>query len=166
MSMNAEYRTGACNRCEAALEDHLHGDLGGPEAAELAEHLKTCSGCRSALDAAVLSTRLLRVAEPATDPGPGFSHLVMARIRTELRLNEGKSVWQAVVSLSWRFAATAAFALVLLVSFDVTHHNQLQDNQALLATNKLPELVPDHSSVPASADDVLLMMAETDHGKQ
>jgi predicted anti-sigma-YlaC factor YlaD len=166
MSMNTEYSTGACTRYEAALEDHLHGDLGGAEAVELGEHLKTCAGCRSALDEAVLGTRLLRVAEPAADPGPGFSHSVMARIRTELGVHEGKSVWQAVVSLSWRFAATAAFALVLLVSFDVTHHNQLRQDQALLATNKLPELVPDHSSVPASADDVLLMMAETNHGKQ
>ncbi|MFY9802954.1 MAG: zf-HC2 domain-containing protein [Candidatus Acidiferrales bacterium] len=165
MSMNPEYSSTACRQYEAALEDHLHGELSGAEAAELAGHLKSCSGCRAALDDAVLSTRLLAVAEPAADPGPGFSHMVMARIRSELHSQEGKSVWQSFVSFAWRFAATAAFALVLLVTFDVSRHNQYQQDQSLLATNKLPELVPDHSSVPASADDVLLLMAETDHGK-
>jgi predicted anti-sigma-YlaC factor YlaD len=165
MSMDAEYRTTACSQYEALLEDQLHGDLGGHEATELAEHLKTCSGCRSALDEAVLSARLLRVAEPATDPGPGFSHMVMARIRAELHLQEGKSIWQPFVSLAWRFAATAAVALVILVSFDVGRHNQLQQDQSLLATNRLPELVPDQSPVPTSSDEVLLMMAETNHGK-
>lgn len=164
--MNEDYRSAACSEYEAALEDHLQGDLGGPEAAALSEHLKTCSGCRTALDEALLSARLLRVAEPAADPGPGFSHLVMARIRAALHLQEGKSVWQSFVSVAWRFAATAAFALVLLVTFDVAHHNQFQPDPSLLATNNLPELVPDHPSVPANADDVLLMMAETNHGKQ
>lgn len=164
--MNQDYRSAACQEREAALEDHLNGDLGGPDAAALSEHLKSCSGCRAALDEAVLSARLLRVAEPAADPGPGFSRLVMARIRAGLKLHEGKSVWQSFVSVAWRFAATAAFALVLLVSFDVSHHNRFQQDQSLLATNTLPELVPDHSSVPANADDVLLMMAETNHGKQ
>lgn len=165
MSMDAEYRTTACSQYEAVLEDHLHGDLGGHEATELAEHLKTCSGCRAALDQAVLSARLLRVAEPATDPGPGFSHMVMARIRAELHLHEGKSIWQPFVSLAWRFAATAAVALVILVSFDVGRHNQLRQDQSLLATNRLPELVPDQSPVPTNSDEVLLMMAETNHGK-
>jgi hypothetical protein len=168
MSMNAEYRTTACSQYEAALEDHLHGDLGGSEAAELAEHLKTCSGCRAALDEAVLSARLLRIAEPAADPGLGFSHMVMARIRAELHLHEGRSIWQPFVSLAWRFAATAAVALVVLVSFDAGRHSQLQQDQSLLVTNRLPELpelVPDQSSVPTSSDDVLLMMAETNHGK-
>lgn len=165
MSMDAEYRTTACSQYEAVLEDHLHGDLGGHEATELAEHLKTCSGCRAALDQAVLSARLLRVAEPATDPGPGFSHMVMARIRAELHLHEGKSIWQPFVSLAWRFAATAAVALMILVSFDVGRHNQLRQDQSLLATNRLPELVPDQSPVPTNSDEVLLMMAETNHGK-
>ena len=85
MSMNTEYRTTACSQYEAALEDHLHGDLGGPEATELAEHLKTCCGCRTALEEAVFSARLLRIAEPAADPGPGFSHMVMARIRQSFK---------------------------------------------------------------------------------
>lgn len=165
MSMDAEYRTTACSQYEAVLEDHLHGDLGGHEATELAEHLKTCSGCRAAFDQAVLSARLLRVAEPATDPGPGFSHMVMARIRAELHLHEGKSIWQPFVSLAWRFAATAAVALMILVSFDVGRHNQLRQDQSLLATNRLPELVPDQSPVPTNSDEVLLMMAETNHGK-
>ena len=165
MSSNSEYRTTACSQYEAALEDHLQGELGGQQASELSEHLKTCSGCRSALDEAVLSARLLRVGEPAADPGAGFSHVVMARIRTVLQLHEGKSMWQSFVSLAWRFAATATVALVMLVSFEVVRHNHWQE-ESLMATNKLPELVPDQSPVPANSDEVLLLMAETNHGKQ
>jgi anti-sigma factor RsiW len=166
MSIDAEYKTSACSRYETALEDHLSGDLGGPAAAELSEHLKACRGCQAALNDAVWSNRLLHLAEPAVDPGPGFSHLVMARIRTALQNDEGKNIWLPFVSLAWRFAATAALALVVLLSFDLGRHDQRQQDQSLVAANKLPELVPEQNSVPASSDDVLLLMAERDHGKQ
>jgi hypothetical protein len=68
--------------------------------------------------------------------------------------------------MAWRFAATAVLALVVLGSFDLGRHNQWQQDQSLVATNKLPELVPEQNSVPNSSDDVLLLMAERDHGKQ
>jgi Putative zinc-finger len=166
MNSNFEYQTSACSRFEAALEDHLSGDLGGPAAAELSEHLRICGGCQAALEQGVLSNRLLRVAEPTADPGATFSHLIMARIRAALLNREGKSIWLPFVSLAWRFAATAALALVVMVSFDLGRHDQQQRDQSLVATNRLPELVPDQNSVPASSDDVLLLMAERDHGKQ
>jgi anti-sigma factor RsiW len=166
MSINTEFKTSACGQYESALEDHLSGDLAGPAAAKLSEHLRTCRGCQAALDQGVLSNRLLRLAEPAADPGPGFSHMVMARIRTALQNSEGKNIWLPFVSLAWRFAATATLALVVLLSFDLGRHNQLQQDQSLVAANKLPEIVPEQNSVPASSDDVLLLMAERDHGKQ
>jgi|HubBroStandDraft_6_1064221.scaffolds.fasta_scaffold135163_2 predicted anti-sigma-YlaC factor YlaD len=171
MSMNSENRNAessyvACPRYEAALEDQLQGTLRGPEAAMIADHLATCVGCRVALEDAAVSARLLAIAEPATDPGAGFSRIVMARIRQELQINEGKSIWRPFVAVAWRFAATAAFALVLLVSFDLGRHSQWVADQPIVAENRIPEIAPDRPSLPASRDDVILMMADTSHGKQ
>lgn len=171
MSMNSENRNtennyAACTQYEAALEDQLQGALRGPEAAKLAEHLATCAGCRAALEDAAVSARLLAIAEPAPDPGAGFSRMVMARIRQELLSSESKSIWRPVVSVAWRVAASAAFALVLLVSFDLGRHSQFVSDQSVIAENRMPEIVPDRPTLPANRDDVLLMMADTSHGKQ
>src|SRR5271155_1966593 len=171
MSMNSENRNAendyaACPQHEAALEDQLQGTLRGPEAVMLAEHLATCAGCRTALGDAAVSARLLAIAEPSPDPGAGFSRMVMARIRQELQLSEGKSIWRPFVSVGWRFAATASFALVLLVSFELGRHSQWQSDQSIVAENRMPEIVPERPSLPANRDDVLLMMADTSHGKQ
>jgi hypothetical protein len=171
MSMNSENRNpevdySACPQYEAALEDHLQGTLRGPEAAMLAEHLRSCAGCRAALEDAAVSARLLAIAEPAPDPGAGFSRIVMARIRQQLQTNEGKSIWRPVVSVAWRFAATAAFALVMLVSFDLGRQSQLRSDQSIVAENRVPEIASDRPSLPANRDEVILMMADTSHGKQ
>jgi predicted anti-sigma-YlaC factor YlaD len=163
---NAERNYAACTQYEAALEDQLQGTLRGPEAAMLAEHLATCAGCRTALEDAAGSSRLLAIAEPAPDPGVGFSRMVMARIRQELLTSESKSIWRPLVAVAWRFAATAAFALVLLVSFDLGRHSQWVVDQPIVAENRIPEIAPDRPSLPANRDDVILMMADTSHGKQ
>jgi hypothetical protein len=163
---NAEYNYAACTQYEAMLEDHLQGVLRGAAAARLAQHLQSCLGCRAALQDASASARLLAFAEPSPDPGAGFSRIVMARIRQELQTSEGKSIWRPVVSVAWRFAASAAFALLMLVSFDLGRHSQLQSDQSIMAENRMPEIVPERPSLPANRDDVLLMMADTSHGKQ
>jgi Putative zinc-finger len=171
MSMNSENRIAernyaACTQYEAALEDRLQGTLRGPESEMLAEHLATCAGCRAALEDAAVSARLLAIAEPAPDPGAGFSRIVMARIRQELLSSESKSIWRPVVAVAWRFAASAAFALVLLVSFDLGRHSQWVADQPIVAENRIPEIAPDRPSLPANRDDVILMMADTSYGKQ
>src|SRR5271169_113738 len=146
MSMNSENRNrenvyAACTEFEAALEDHLQGSLRGPEAASFAEHLRSCVGCRAALEDAAGSARLLAIVEPATDPGPGFSRIVMARIRQQLQSNEGKSIWRPFVSVAWRVAASAALALVLMGSFELGRQSQLQSDRSIVAENRLPEIV-------------------------
>jgi hypothetical protein len=171
MSMNSENRNAennyaACSPYEVMLEDHVQGVLRGPEAAMLAEHLQSCVGCRAALEDASASARLLAIAEPAADPGAGFSRMVMARIRQELQTGEGKSIWRPIVSVAWRFAASAAFALVLLVSFDLGRHSQWVADQPIVAENRMPEIVAERPSLPANRDEVILMMADTSHGKQ
>jgi hypothetical protein len=109
---------------------------------------------------------LLAIAEPSPDPGPGFSRIVMARIRQQLQANEGKSIWRPFVSVAWRVAASAAFALVMMVSFELGRQSQSQSDQSIVAQNRMPEIVPDRPSLPGSRDEVILMMADTSNGKQ
>ena len=109
---------------------------------------------------------MLAIAEPSPDPGPGFSRIVMARIRQQLRSNEGKSIWRPFVSVAWRFAASAALALVLMVSFEMGRQSQLQSDRSTVAENRLPEIVVERPALPASRDEVILMMADTSNGKQ
>ena len=166
--MEAEFNKPACVEFEALLEDHLTGDLGNADAARLADHLENCAACTSALEYAAPSVELLRTLSPAADPGPGFSRVMMARVRQELsKLNEQKSVWQPFVSLAWRFAATATLALAILVTFDAVRHNQIdQSNLAFARATQPRELFPDPGRVPTNGDEVLMMVADTNHGQR
>jgi hypothetical protein len=164
--MNEELKSSACPEFEPLLEDHLSGDLGGPDAARLSEHMKSCAGCRAASDFAAPSARLFAAAEPTPDPGPGFAHILMVRIRDEqARLGLQKSIWQPFVSLAWRFAATASLAAVVLLAYDTSSHRQAQEDMAVLLADQPHDLITDTGTRPQNRDQVLLMMAETNHGK-
>jgi len=148
------------------LEDYLSGGLGGLDAKDIAEHLERCAGCRTALEKATASVRLLRVRGATTDLGPGFARMVMARIRAEQQESAGAiGIWQLFVSLGWRFAATATLVLAVLLAYDVTLRKPIQPN---VAPGRLAEVhdifAPDPAGVPASRDEVLMMVAETNHG--
>ena len=162
-----ESRMSACEPYEAALEDYLSGELGDAEAAKLTDHLKNCAGCANALAEGQVSSRLLRAGEPTADPGPGFSRIVMARIRGEMENREAKSIWRPFVSLAWKLSATAALALALLVTFDVRHHDnsEYQNELAVVAANEAPELLSDEARLPSNRDETLILMAETHNGK-
>jgi len=165
--LNAEYRTSACREYEAALEDYVNGEFANSETAKLKEHLKACSGCTEALAEAQVAARLLRAGEPTADPGPGFARVTMARIRGEMETLEEKSIWRPVVALAWKLSATAALALVLLVTFDVKQRNNRldQDELAIMAANEAPELLSDEGRQPSNRDEMLILMAEEGHGK-
>ena len=164
--MVRNFRSTACPEFEAHLEDHLTGELGGPDAAKLSAHLKTCAGCQAALDLAAASTRLLAVAEPTPDPGPGFARLVMARIRAEQeRASNEKSIWSPFVSVAWRFAAAASLAAIALVTYTTTLHPVSPESVAQLRATQPGDLASDAGIPPDSRDEILLMMAETNHGK-
>jgi hypothetical protein len=162
--MEDKYQGMACAEYEVLLEDFVNGELGGAGAKTLAEHLKNCGGCQSAFQDAEAGARLLRLAEPTPDPGPGFARVVMARIRAEKSAAEGKSLWQPFVSVAWRFAATAALVLVALTTYDVSGHIWQQSD----ATNIQPGdlFSTDSANPPQSRDDVLRLVAESNHGKQ
>ena len=164
-----EYRNGACAEYEAHLEDFLNGDLGGGEAKNLADHLSHCSGCRAALDGAKGSGALLRSALPTPDPGPGFPKIVMARIHAvqEKAAAERRTFWHWLVGLEWRFAATAALVVAALLTYDVKWNRTPQSGLWLAQqaeTRDIFSLNP--RVVPVTQDDVLIMIAEGDHGNR
>jgi hypothetical protein len=165
--IRTEFRTSACSEYEAALEDYVNDEFADAETAKLMVHLKTCSGCSSALVEAQVSARLLRAAEPTADPGVGFSRIVMARIRGEVENREEKSIWRPFVSLAWKLSATAAVVLVMLVTFDARRHDDLQDRNelAIIAANETPELLSDEARQPSNRDEVLILMAEGGNAK-
>jgi anti-sigma factor RsiW len=164
--MDEEYKGSSCAGYEALLEDFVSGELGGADAKSLAEHLKGCNGCRAAFQEAAASVRLLRVAEPTPDPGPGFARAVMARIRAEQSAAEGRSFWQPFISMAWRFAATAALSLVALMTYDVTGHTGLGPTAAIDRQADSRDLFnSDPANPPRNSDDVLMLVAESQNGK-
>jgi anti-sigma factor RsiW len=160
-----DFKTSACPDFEALLEDHLSGELGGPEAAKLSGHLKSCAGCRAALDLAAPTARFFSAAEPTLDPGPGFARQVMALIRVEQACAAEKSIWRPFISVAWRFAAGAALAVVALVSYDAAFTSHRNSELAALNVTPSRDLISDGGAPPSTRDEILLMMAETNHGK-
>ena len=162
-----DYRSTACAAQEAALEDYVNGELSSSDEKQLTAHLPTCSGCTLALAEAQIAARLLRAAEPSADPGSAFARVAMARIRSEMENREERSIWRPFVSLAWKLSATAALALVLLVTFDVKHRNSRlnQDELAIMAANESPELLSDEGRQPSNRDEMLILMAEEGHAK-
>lgn len=165
--MEEQFRGTACTDYEVLLEDFVSGELSSADAKTLAEHLKDCGGCRMAFQDASACARLLRVAEPTPDPGPGFARLVMARICAAGSQTESRSIWKPFISLAWRFAATAAVGFVALMTYDLSGHMRANRNLAGLQTSETRDLFSsDPANPPRSQDDVLMLVAESNHGKQ
>ena len=169
MAMDTGFETTACRKYEARLEDYLEGTLDAAESMAVEKHCRECGACRVALDQASASVRLLRVAEPSAGPGPAFARTVMARIRaaeSELaRSSERAGFWQPLVRLGWRVAATATVVLGVLVTYDAGwgHHAQRNSaNTRLMDGNDI--FAPDPANPPASRDEVLMMVADSNHG--
>lgn len=162
--MDAEFESGACLSYEARLEDYLSGDLGSADAKKVEEHLKSCAGCCAALDRASASARLLWVLEPTLDPGPGFARGVMVRIRTQ-QSPEEKGLWEPFISVAWRVAATATLALAVMVTYSMTSKAPSQQGMAVARQTETRDIFSsDPPNVPVSRDDVLIMVAEANHG--
>jgi anti-sigma factor RsiW len=168
VSENMERGPEACTQFEALLEDYLTGELSVADAKNVEQHLQGCAPCRSALELASASTRLLSLAGPTLEPGPGFARMVMARIRAaeSEHATERAGFWQPLVSLGWGFAATATLVLVGLVTYDAGWVHQSQPaavSQRLIGVNDL--FGPDPGTTPANRDEVLIMVAENNHAK-
>ena len=158
----------ACLQYEALLEDYLEGVLDEAGAETARQHLRDCAGCSEALDRASGSVRLLRIAEPSAAPELAFARNVMARIglAEQERTVARAGFWQPIVALGWRFAATATLAVGVLVSCDIgwSHYARLNVPSARSIEGNL--FAPEPARAPANGDEVLMMLAETSHGKQ
>jgi anti-sigma factor RsiW len=166
--MNSEFHSGACTEYEARLEDFLGGGLSGAEKREVTEHLQSCPACKSAVDEAGASSRLLSFMDASADPGPAFARIVMARIRSEEATRESRGFWQPFVSLAWRFAATAALALVVMVTYDVrVHQAGAVESGASMQQGDIHDLfATDADHAATNHDDVLIPAAEDNHGSK
>ena len=167
--MNLESQGRACPDFEARLEDFLSGRLSGADKREVADHIQSCASCKAAMDDAQMSLRLLRLMEAAPDPGPAFSRIVMARIRTEEVARQSRGFWQPFVSLAWRFAATAALAFVVMVTYDVASHrpSAVDTNGPVAEQSQIRDMfTTDANAVPANRDDMFMLASETENGKR
>ncbi len=158
-----------CLRYEAVLEDYLEGVLDEAGTEAVRRHLHNCAGCGAALDRAAGSVRLLRIVEPSQAPGQAFARNVMARIRSaeQERTAERAVFWQPFVVSGWRFAGTAALALGVLLTCDIGWSHYARLNVASARTvDRIDIFAPEPARAPANKDEVLMMVAETNHGKQ
>jgi len=168
MATDTNFGSAACSKYELLLADYLDGELADADAKSVAGHLSDCSSCQDAVERATASLRFLRAVEPSADPGPGFSRMVMARIRTAQHdpTPERAGFWQPFVSMGWRFAATAALALVVLVTYDAGWGRHPQPNTTTARLMGVSDIfAPDPVNPPANRDEVLMMVADTTHGK-
>jgi hypothetical protein len=158
----------ACLRYEALLEDYLEGVLDEAGAETARRHLRDCAGCNGVFERASGSVHLLRIAEPTAAPGVAFARNVMARIglAEQERTAEHAGFWQPIVALGWRFAATATLAVGLLVSCDIGWSHYARLNVPSVRSIEGNLFAPEPARVPANGDEVLMMVAETSHGKQ
>jgi predicted anti-sigma-YlaC factor YlaD len=160
----------ACENYEVLLEDYLSGELDGSERVRVENHLASCNACRSAMDDATCGNRLLEYVGhfPGSASGPDFSRLVMARIRVQQSMaDEVVSLWQPFVSMAWKFAATAAFGLALLLTYTVSGTGRTETQVASVGQMETQDIFsPDPTTPPADRDEVLMMVTGSDYGKR
>jgi anti-sigma factor RsiW len=162
--MRGDDSVNECKQSEVLLEDYLAGELPRSAADQLAVHLGSCPACREALEEARLSSRLIsKVFEPAEEPGPAFTHLVMAKINAaEAWMREQRSFWRPFEAIAWRLAFSAALALVLMFAYGMQFSNPGAPVVAPTPTAfaQPTETFTSPSAVPSSDDEVLLAIAE------
>ncbi|HKQ88695.1 MAG TPA: hypothetical protein VJS43_18210 [Candidatus Acidoferrales bacterium] len=169
-TMNAEneFAGGACPEYEAVLEDYLGGALENGASRKVTEHLKSCAGCGRALEDAAAASEMLRGVARVPDPGPSFTHMVMARVRTA-ESESRTSFWEPFVSMAWKFATTAALALVVMLAY-ATHGTNSTTNPSVASVAPQGEvqqmLMAGQSMVPATRSDLVRMVTESDNAEQ
>jgi anti-sigma factor RsiW len=168
--MNNEENLSVCKTSEALLEDYISGELTRAEAKQLAAHAQTCAACREALREAQMSARLVRATfEPAEEPGPAFTHLVMARINAaEAWMRQQRDFWRPFERLAWRLAFTAALALVFLFAYgwEVNNAGTASAVPTPTAFAQPAETFTPPAAVPSSPDEVFMAIVEKQHEQQ
>jgi anti-sigma factor RsiW len=169
MSADTAMPNMACSQYEALLEDYLNANLSAADGKRAEQHLEGCGACRQALENARAGVQLFRAAAPERlVPDAAFPRIVMARIRAaESELTADRAgFWQSLVTLGWRFAATAALALAVLVAYDAGYARRAQPAQHQIRLTEASDFffASDPAQPPANRDETLMMVAETNHG--
>jgi anti-sigma factor RsiW len=155
----------SCGEWEVLLEDFLDGALSRHAADQVSGHLARCAVCREALDAARASARLLRAGcDPAEDPGPIFARRVMALIR-EGETQGSRFLAPFLEALAWRLALSASLVVALLIGYGLRPITGAQTVVVSARQARTEDIFPDPDQQPASRDEVLLEIAQTNHGK-
>ena len=168
MTTDSGLRSAACPEYEALLEDYIGGELDGATAERVAAHRRGCASCREALERASAAARLLCVAAALPEASPSFARTVMARIHLAEDDRAARvRFWQPFVSLGWRFAATATLAVAILLAYTARWGGEPQPNLVAVRPTEARDLFsPEPARVPSSGDEVLMMVAENNHGNQ
>ncbi len=158
--MTPGHKAQKCSKVEPFLDDYLRGELPRAAAERLAAHLEMCGGCREALDDLRISAKLVGATfEETADPGPGFAHLVMARVNTAERWLQGqRAFWRPFEALALRLAFSAALVLAFLFAYGVRSETAVPP-AASISSQQDVFTVP-VSVTPTGSDEVLMAIAE------
>ena len=117
-----------CAGYEPLLQDYLDGEVRGANLEIVEVHLRECRACAHAVAVARQGSALLSLASVAVeDPGPFFTHRVMAAVRA-MSSDSELSFWRPLGFLAMRAAWTASIALAVVVAYGAvtTHQAPLQ----------------------------------------
>ena len=73
----------SCEETEAALSDHLDGQIGGLRAFRVTRHLMRCEQCRGVLRSLARTVELLRAVRSPDPPTPSVVDAVVNRVHAE-----------------------------------------------------------------------------------
>jgi len=161
-------KQGNCTSCESLMEDSLEGTLRGEDAKRLQRHLSECASCREEYSAVEASRRLLRYGSAAPEASPGFSRIVMARIReAESQVAEGQAgLLRTLVAFASRLAITATLALGVLIAYTAVAPPVPRTQSATLNASERSGLFTDPVQQAATRDGFLRMIADTSYGEK
>jgi hypothetical protein len=170
MPSNSEFATGACPAFEAVLEDYLNSALTGEEMRKVAAHVAACDGCAGALQDAAAVNDWVHSVERPSQPGPAFARTVMARIHAHQDFARA-SFWEPLTALAWKFAATSAVVLVLMLSFASRRADAISSDVSNGVSSTQSDevsdvLAPGHSSVPDTRWELFMAPEEGENGNR
>jgi predicted anti-sigma-YlaC factor YlaD len=156
--------TQACKEYEARLEDLLSRREDAAADAELEAHLKRCAACREALEDARLASELLHAGlRPAPELSGAFATRVMAGVRAEEFKRQ--QFWRPLEVLASRLALTAVTALLVLSVYVYEFAAPVHREPVTTSQSPVAEGLPAAVRQPADKDEILLSLAEGNHGR-
>jgi hypothetical protein len=135
-------------------------ELMAQAAPSLREHLASCKDCRKLLQDTLAGATLLHAAYQRTvDPGETFSGKVIAAIRAlEAERSTAMNLWAAMQALATRVAWVSALALLVACAWLYEYRGT---QPPATAREYTAERFMEPAPQPATADDVLASLAET-----